>query len=146
MQKPFFSIVVVSLNPGERLKNTLDSIWKQTYTNYEVILKDGGSADGSLQALCDAGYFKNKNQIKIIQKKDVSIYDGIGELLEAPFATFDRCLAEEMALAFAEEKLYEDWFKMVHINPNCNCGFVSMIYKAKLSDVNVFVKELKWRE
>ena len=76
----------------------------------------------------------------------VSIYDGIGELLEAPFATFDRCLVEEMALAFAEEKLYEDWFKMVHINPNCNCGFVSMIYKAKLSDVNVFVKELKWRE
>ena len=26
MQKPFFSIVVVSLNPGERLKNTLDSM------------------------------------------------------------------------------------------------------------------------
>ena len=79
MQKPFFSIVVVSLNPGERLKNTLDSILKQTYTNYEVILKDGGSADGSLQALCDAGYFKNKNQIKIIQKKDVSIYDGMNQ-------------------------------------------------------------------
>lgn len=76
----------------------------------------------------------------------VSIYNGIGELLGTPFATFDRCLAEEMALAFAEEKLYEDWFKMVHTNPNCNYGFISMIYEEKLSNVNVFVKELKWRE
>ena len=79
MQKPFFSIVVVSLNPGERLKNTLDSILKQTYTDYEVILKDGGSTDGSLQELIDAGYFINKNQIKIIQKKDKGIYDGMNQ-------------------------------------------------------------------
>ena len=60
MQKPFFCIVVVSLNPGERLKNTLDSIWNQTFTDYEVILKDGGSSDGSLQELMEDGYFKDK--------------------------------------------------------------------------------------
>ena len=82
MQKPFFSIVVVSLNPGERLKNTLDSIIKQTYTNYEVILKDGGSSDGSLQELMEDGYFKDKNQIKIIQKKDKSIYDGMNQAVQ----------------------------------------------------------------
>ena len=79
MQKPFFSIVVVSLNPGERLKKTLDSILQQTYTDYEVILKDGGSSDGSLQELVDGGYFINKNQIKIIQKKDAGIYDGMNQ-------------------------------------------------------------------
>mgnify|MGYP003296817363 CR=1 FL=1 len=81
MQKPFFSIVVVSLNPGERLKNTLDSILKQTYTDYEVILKDGGSTDGSLQELIDTGYFENKNKIKIIQKQDKSIYDGMNQAI-----------------------------------------------------------------
>lgn len=75
----------------------------------------------------------------------VSIENGVGELLDTPFATFDKCLAEEMALAFAEEKLYEDWFKMVHANPNCNYGFISMIYEEKLSNVSVFVRELKWR-
>lgn len=82
MQKPFFSIIVVSLNPGERLKKTLDSILQQTYTDYEVILKDGGSKDGSLQGLMEAGYFDNKNQIKIIQKKDSSIYDGMNQAVE----------------------------------------------------------------
>ena len=79
MQKPFFSIVVVSLNPGEGLKKTLDSIVNQTYTDYEVILKDGGSTDGSLTVLQEQGYFKNKNQIRIQQKKDCSIYDGMNQ-------------------------------------------------------------------
>ena len=79
MQKPFFSIVVVSLNPGERLEKTLDSILKQTYTDYEVILKDGGSNDGSLSGLQEKGFFDNKNQIKIIEQKDKSIYDGMNQ-------------------------------------------------------------------
>lgn len=94
MQKPFFSIVVVSLNPGERLKNTLDSILKQTYTDYEVILKDGGSTDGSLQELIDTGYFENKNKIKIIQKQDKSIYDGMNQAvneLKGRYVQFLNC-------------------------------------------------------
>ena len=79
MQKPFFSIVVVSLNPGERLKKTLDSIVNQTFTDYEVILKDGGSTDGSLDELRQNGYFKDKKQIVVHQKKDKSIYDGMNQ-------------------------------------------------------------------
>lgn len=79
MQKLFFSIVVVSLNPGERLEKTLDSIVKQTYTNYEVVLKDGGSTDGSLTKLQEKGYFENKKQIKLVQEKDKSIYDGMNQ-------------------------------------------------------------------
>ena len=79
MQKPFFSIVVVSLNPGERLEKTLNSILSQTYQNYEVILKDGGSKDGSLKTLQEQGFFEDKPQIRVIQKSDKSIYDGMNQ-------------------------------------------------------------------
>lgn len=79
MQKPFFSIVVVSLNPGDRLEKTLNSIINQSFTDYEVILKDGGSTDGSLEGLQEQGYFGDKNYIKIIQKKDCGIYDGMNQ-------------------------------------------------------------------
>lgn len=79
MQKPFFSIVVVSLNPGDRLEKTLNSITNQSFTDYEVILKDGGSTDGSLEGLQEQGYFNDKNYIKIIQKKDCGIYDGMNQ-------------------------------------------------------------------
>ncbi|MBR5597804.1 MAG: glycosyltransferase [Lachnospiraceae bacterium] len=114
MQRPFFSIVVVSLNPGERLKKTLDSILKQTFTDYEVIIKDGGSSDGSLSGLQEAGYFEDKNQIKIQQKKDRSIYDGMNQAVSyanGKFVQFLNCgdyfysptVLEEVA-RFIEEK------------------------------------------
>ena len=94
MQKPFFSIVVVALNPGERLKETLESIEKQTFRDYEVILKDGGSSDGSLERLQRQGYFENKNQILIQQMKDESIYDGMNQavaLVKGRYVLFLNC-------------------------------------------------------
>ena len=120
MQKPFFSIIVVSLNPGERLEKTLDSIGKQTYANYEVILKDGGSTDGSLSSLQEKGYFENKKQIKIIQEKDSSIYDGMNQAvtkISGRFVQFlncgdyfysDRVLEEVAAFIEEAEKVKED--------------------------------------
>ena len=45
----FFSIVIVSLDPGKKLAKTLKSVLDQEYGNFEIILKDGGSADGSLR-------------------------------------------------------------------------------------------------
>ena len=43
-----FSIVVVCLNPGEKLLKTVQSVLNQKYGNYEIVVKDGGSTDGSL--------------------------------------------------------------------------------------------------
>ena len=51
MQKPFFSIIVVSLNPGQELRKTVDSILHQTYQDVEIVVKDGGSSDGSIMIL-----------------------------------------------------------------------------------------------
>ncbi|MBQ8596461.1 MAG: glycosyltransferase [Lachnospiraceae bacterium] len=49
--QPFFSIIVVCLNPGDKLKATLESIHKQTFQDYEVVIKDGFSTDGSLECI-----------------------------------------------------------------------------------------------
>ena len=46
-----FSIVVVCLNPGEKLLKTVQSVLNQKYGNYEIVVKDGGSTDGSLEQL-----------------------------------------------------------------------------------------------
>lgn len=79
MQTKFFSIVVVSLNSGKRLQETLQSILQQTYTDYEVIIKDGGSTDGSLDFLTAEKVLENNPQIRLIQEKDKSIYDGMNQ-------------------------------------------------------------------
>ena len=88
MQRPFFSIVVVSLNPGERLEKTLNSILSQTYQNYEVILKDGGSKDGSLKILKEKGFFENNPMIKVIEQPDKSIYDGMNQAVTYAAGTY----------------------------------------------------------
>lgn len=79
----FFSIIVVSLNPGDKLKRTLESIKRQTFSDFEVIVKDGLSRDGSLKAaflLSDEWKRKgNGRSLKVIQKKDSGIYDAMNQ-------------------------------------------------------------------
>lgn len=79
MQMKFFSIIVVSLNPGERLKQTLNSIFDQTFSDYEVIIKDGGSKDGSLDFLAEESILEKHPQIRLIKQPDKSIYDGMNQ-------------------------------------------------------------------
>lgn len=44
-----FSVITVCLNPGSKLKTTLDSVLGQSCKDFEVIVKDGGSTDGSVE-------------------------------------------------------------------------------------------------
>ena len=40
-----FSIIVVCLNAGEQLRETVESIRRQSEEDYEIIVKDGVSGD-----------------------------------------------------------------------------------------------------
>ena len=82
MQMKFFSIIVVSLNPGERLRQTLNSILEQTFSDYEVIIKDGGSKDGSLDFLEREHILERYPQIRLITQPDKSIYDGMNQAVD----------------------------------------------------------------
>ena len=83
--QPFFSILVVCLNPGNKLKYTLESIKEQTFNDYEVIIKDGGSTDDSL---------KVAEGFEVVSKKDTGIYDAMNQavaLAKGKFVYFLNC-------------------------------------------------------
>lgn len=71
---PFFSIITVCLNPGKKLSETLKSVWRQEFTDYELIIKDGGSTDGSL-----TGIEQCKEKVRFIREKDSGIYDAMNQ-------------------------------------------------------------------
>lgn len=48
MKKPIFSIVIPNWNGKEFLRICLDSLFKQSFKNYEIILVDNGSSDDSV--------------------------------------------------------------------------------------------------
>ncbi len=52
---PFFSIIIPTYNRRELLKQSLMSVWRQTFTDYELIVSDGGSADGTVEYLHSLG-------------------------------------------------------------------------------------------
>tara|TARA_B100000989_G_scaffold298168_1_gene286407 strand:+ start:10200 stop:10898 length:699 start_codon:yes stop_codon:yes gene_type:complete len=57
------------------IQKTLNSIYSQKYKNYEIIVIDGGSTDGTLDIIK-----KNKNKINIwISEKDRGIYDAFNK-------------------------------------------------------------------
>lgn len=76
-----FSILVVSLNAGDKLWQTVSSIFEQSYENYEIVIKDGGSKDGSLESLEHflEGHPDKTNKLRIIQRNDKSIYEGMNQ-------------------------------------------------------------------
>jgi len=63
MKSSLISIVIVNYNGEKWLKQCLDSLFTQTYKNFEIILVDNASGDNSIQAL--KNNYDNK-QIKII--------------------------------------------------------------------------------
>lgn len=76
----------------------------------------------------------------------VVIEDDEGHICDTPFASFNRGLAEEMALEYAYEQMWREWYYALHGMKNFNHGYVSSIYARKLTDYNVIVKEIKWYE
>lgn len=73
MNRPFFTVITPCLNAGSKLNLTMDSILGQTFHDYEVIVKDGGSTDGSIEAL------PADRRIRLICQKDSGIYDAMNE-------------------------------------------------------------------
>lgn len=83
-----FSVVVVCLNPGEKLNQTLDSILNQTFGDFEIVVKDGGSKDGSMEGMrCD-------ERIRLYRESDKSIYDAMNQAVtyaRGEFILFMNC-------------------------------------------------------
>jgi len=49
--KPYFSIIIPLYNKGNHIKDTLNSVWSQSFTDFEVIVINDGSTDNSLEKL-----------------------------------------------------------------------------------------------
>lgn len=73
MQKPFFSVVIPTLDEEKTLPKLLEDLLGQTYFFFEVIVVDGGSKDRTVQCAQD---FSQKNaQFSVVSciEKNVSI-------------------------------------------------------------------------
>lgn len=75
---PLISIIIVTYNAGLKVFKTLNSVYEQLYTNFEVIIIDGGSNDDTLTYIFP---FKSKLSC-FVSEPDRGIYDAMNKGIE----------------------------------------------------------------
>lgn len=68
-----FSIITVSLNAQDLIADTINSVLNQTFTDFEIIVKDGCSKDATLTNI------PKDERIRVIVKEDKGIYQAMNQ-------------------------------------------------------------------
>ena len=117
---PEISVIVPVYNVERYLTRCIDSILAQTYQNFELILVDDGSTDGS-GTLCDS-YMKKDSRIKVIHKKN-------GGLSDARNSGIDAAEGEFLSFIDSDDWVRPDFLNILHGN--------AVQYGADVSVVNL---------
>lgn len=98
---PKISICIPTYNRKNYLKETLESIFAQTYKDYEVVIVDDGSSDGTEQMIKECNYpiryFRQKNQGEPVARNKLL------ELAQGEYLTFID--SDDILFPYAVEEL-----------------------------------------
>lgn len=84
MKNPLISVIIATFNAGKTLQESLDSIFKQSYLDIELIIIDGLSTDDTLDIIK-----RNEDKISFwLSEKDDGVYDAMNKSLK--YAKGDR--------------------------------------------------------
>ena len=70
-----YSIITINYNNADGLRRTIESVVNQTYTDYEYLIIDGGSTDGSVNAIKE---YEDKISYWV-SEKDGGIYNAMNK-------------------------------------------------------------------
>ena len=74
---PKVSIIIPTYNSGGTVKNALESVYKQSFQDWECIVVDGASKDNTLSIIKE--YVGKDARFRFISEKDHGIYDAFNK-------------------------------------------------------------------
>jgi glycosyltransferase involved in cell wall biosynthesis len=83
-KKPLFSIITVVYNDVANIENTINSVLSQNFYDYEYIVVDGGSTDGTVNVIRN---YSDKID-RFISGPDLNIYDAMNKGIAASSGKF----------------------------------------------------------
>lgn len=104
MNNPLISVIVPVYKVEKYLPNCIESVQKQTYTNWELILVDDGSPD-SCPKICDE-YASHDDRIKVIHKEN-------GRVAKARNAALRIVKGEYMTFLDGDDYLHKDFLRIL---------------------------------
>ncbi len=114
---PKISIILPIYNVEKYLEQCVDSILKQTFTDFELILVDDGSTDGSVTI--ENNYEKNDSRIKLIRKEHTNAGDARNKGMEIAQGKYIIFLDSD---DFFEQTILEDEFLKLEEDAADMCG------------------------
>ncbi|MDE6543545.1 MAG: glycosyltransferase [Muribaculaceae bacterium] len=76
-KSPLFSVITVCYNSAATIGPTLESVKSQTFTDYEYIVQDGRSTDGTVAMVEKSGIAG----LELVSERDTGIYDAMNRAL-----------------------------------------------------------------
>ena len=127
-QIPEISVIIPVYNVERFLRQCVDSVLTQTYTNLEIILVDDGSPDGCGR-ICDE-YVKKDKRVKVIHKQN-------GGLSDARNAGMDIATGEYLLFIDSDDWIENDTIELLYGNMSRSNADIStcLYYNAYLNCV-----------
>ena len=69
------TISIVCYNAASTIENAIKSVLNQNYNNYELVIVDGGSKDGTLDII------RTYPSIRFVSEPDKGVYDAMNNAL-----------------------------------------------------------------
>lgn len=126
---PLFSIIIATYNAGNTLQSCLDSVFGQTYSQWEVVIFDGGSTDGTINVLEINSQFLHYWKTE----SDNGIYDAWNKALKHITGDWVYFLGADDVLA--NEHVLNNVANFIRgLNDNCNLICAPVIMHGKKKD------------
>ncbi len=128
------SIITATYNSGKTIRDTIESVLKQSYTDYEYIIKDGGSKDTTLD-VCREYVTRFAGRMKIISSPDKGIYDAMNQGFKA--ATGEVLMLINSDDLFAREDAVELVVKAFENHPEVEGVYADLYYVSQNNTDNI---------
>ncbi|MEO7534677.1 MAG: glycosyltransferase family 2 protein [Ferruginibacter sp.] len=137
MSSPKISVIIPTFNAEKTIAKALDSILFQAFSNYEILVLDGKSADGTLEII--KSYAEKNECITWLSKKDDGIYDAMNNGIKKAkgdwiifMGSDDSFFSDDVLLrvnnAIGENKASRMIYGNVHLNKSIGFENESLVY------------------
>ena len=138
MTQPFFSILVPVYNAREYLDECLESLTKQSFPDYEVVLVDDGSTDGS-GCMCDTWQARFPERIRVFHQENQGVTRSRGRLFREARGRF-------LVSADADDVLHRDALRILHDSIARSDADMVLFRASKNRDFSTPICELPFRD
>lgn len=116
------SIITVCYNSAETIRDTIESVLSQRYSNIEYIVVDGFSKDGTLNVISEY----EGRIARVISEPDKGIYDAMNKGIKAATGDYIGILNSDDV--FAGENVIQEMVAHLQSNPDAQASYADLVF------------------